>query len=67
MVVSASTLMLSPSHDGILRNGADFVVPQNTPVLAAADGTVTYVRDDSNAGAQIRHTETMVILTSAPR
>ena len=33
---------------GKLRNAVDFIVPQNTPVLAAADGRVTYVKDDSN-------------------
>ncbi len=40
----------SPAHVGKLRNAVDFVVPQYTPVLAAADGTVTYVKDDSNIG-----------------
>ncbi len=38
----------SPAYFGILRNAVDFIVPQNTPVLAAADGTVTYIKDDSN-------------------
>ncbi len=40
----------SPAHIGKLRNAVDFIVPPNTPVLAAADGTVTYVKDDSNVG-----------------
>ena len=40
----------SPAHIGKLRNAVDFVAPQNTPVLAAADGKVTYVKDDSNVG-----------------
>ena len=40
----------SPAHVGNLRNAVDFVVPLNTPVLAVADGTVTYVKDDSNVG-----------------
>jgi len=40
----------SPAHIGKLRNAVDFIVPQNTPVLAAADGKVTYVKDDSNVG-----------------
>jgi murein DD-endopeptidase MepM/ murein hydrolase activator NlpD len=40
----------SPAHVGNLRNAIDFVVPRNTPVLAAADGMVTYVKDDSNVG-----------------
>ncbi|MEJ7640943.1 MAG: hypothetical protein WKF36_01975 [Candidatus Nitrosocosmicus sp.] len=34
----------SPAHTGKLRNAVDFVVPQNTPVLAAADGIVTCQR-----------------------
>ncbi len=41
---------ISPAHIGNLRNAVDFIVPQNAPVLAAADGTVTYVKDDSNVG-----------------
>jgi murein DD-endopeptidase MepM/ murein hydrolase activator NlpD len=40
----------SPAHIGKLRNAVDFVVPRDTPVLAAADGKVTYVKDDSNVG-----------------
>ncbi len=40
----------SPAHIGILRNAVDFIAPQNTPVLAAADGEVLFVSDDSNAG-----------------
>ncbi len=40
----------SPAHVGKIRNAVDFIVPQNSPVLAAADGTVTYVKDDSNVG-----------------
>ena len=40
----------SPAHIGKLRNAVDFIVPQNTPVLAAADGLVTFVKDDSNVG-----------------
>ena len=40
----------SPAHVGNLRNAVDFIVPINTPVLAAADGTVSYVKDDSNVG-----------------
>ena len=40
----------SPAHIGKLKHAVDFVVPQNTPVFAAADGIVTFVRDDSNAG-----------------
>lgn len=40
----------SPAHIGKLRNAIDFVVPKNTPVLAAAEGAVTYIKDDSNIG-----------------
>jgi murein DD-endopeptidase MepM/ murein hydrolase activator NlpD len=40
----------SPAHVGKLRNAIDFIVAENTPVLAAADGIVTFVRDDSNIG-----------------
>jgi murein DD-endopeptidase MepM/ murein hydrolase activator NlpD len=40
----------SPAHIGKLRNAVDFIAPQNTPVLASADGKVTYVKDDSNVG-----------------
>ncbi len=40
----------SPVHFGILRNAVDLVAPQSTPVLAAANGTVIYVHDDSNVG-----------------
>jgi len=39
-----------PAHIGKLRNAVNFIVPQNTQVIAAADGVVTYVKDDSNAG-----------------
>lgn len=40
----------SPLHIGKLRNAIDFIVPQNTPVLASADGIVTSIKDDSNVG-----------------
>jgi murein DD-endopeptidase MepM/ murein hydrolase activator NlpD len=40
----------SPAHVGKLRNAIDFLVPENTPVLAAANGIVTYIKDDSNIG-----------------
>ena len=40
----------SPAHAGKLENAVDFVAPENTTVLAAAPGTVTYVMDDSNIG-----------------
>ena len=40
----------SPAHVGKLRNAVDFIVPISTPVLAAADGVVTHINDDSNIG-----------------
>jgi murein DD-endopeptidase MepM/ murein hydrolase activator NlpD len=40
----------SPAHFGKLRHAIDLVVPKNTPVLAAADGVVTFVKDDSHIG-----------------
>ena len=42
----------SPAHYGNLINAVDFTVPHNNPVLAAADGTVTCVKDDSNVGTK---------------
>jgi murein DD-endopeptidase MepM/ murein hydrolase activator NlpD len=54
----------SSAHIGILRNAVDFIVTQNTPVLSAVDGKVTYVKDDSHVGVQILHNGTMVILPS---
>jgi murein DD-endopeptidase MepM/ murein hydrolase activator NlpD len=40
----------SPAHIVKLRNAIDFVVPENTPVLAASDGIITFVKDDSKLG-----------------
>jgi murein DD-endopeptidase MepM/ murein hydrolase activator NlpD len=40
----------SPAHIGKLRNAIDFIVRENTPVLAAAEGIVTFVKDDSYIG-----------------
>jgi len=40
----------SPAHIGKLRNAIDFIVAENTPVLAAADGVVTFVKDGSYTG-----------------
>ena len=40
----------SPAHSGNLRNAIDFIVPENTPVPAAANGIVTYLKDDSIIG-----------------
>jgi murein DD-endopeptidase MepM/ murein hydrolase activator NlpD len=40
----------SPAHIGKLRNAVDFIAPADTPVLAAADGEVVFVKDDSDVG-----------------
>ena len=40
----------SPAHLGRLENAVDFLAPENTTVLAAAPGIVTYVKDDSEIG-----------------
>jgi len=40
----------SPAHFGKIENAVDFVASENTIVLAAAPGTVMYVKDDSNTG-----------------
>jgi murein DD-endopeptidase MepM/ murein hydrolase activator NlpD len=40
----------SPAYQGKLRNAIDFIVDEETPILAAADGTVTSVKDSSNIG-----------------
>ena len=40
----------SPAHLGQLRNAIDFIVDEETYVLAPADGIVTFVKDDSNTG-----------------
>ncbi|HEX5979202.1 MAG TPA: M23 family metallopeptidase, partial [Nitrososphaeraceae archaeon] len=56
----------SPAHTGKLRNAVDLIVPENTPVLAAADGIVTFVNDDSNIGGANpiywNHTNFIVIM-----
>ena len=35
---------------GNLRNAIDFIADKQTPVLAAADGIVTFVKDNSDTG-----------------
>jgi hypothetical protein len=40
----------SPPHVGNLANAIDLTAPIQTPVLAAADGTITYVKAYSNIG-----------------
>lgn len=40
----------SPAHIGPLKNAIDYAIPEGTPVLAAADGEVISIKDDSNVG-----------------
>lgn len=58
----------SPAHMGKLRNAIDFIVREETPVLAAADGVVTFVNDNSNTGGPNpvywNHTNFIVIMHS---
>ncbi len=58
----------SPAHQGNLRNAIDLIVDKETPVLAAADGIVTFVKDDSNTGGSNpiywSHTNFIVIMHS---
>ena len=58
----------SPAHQGKLRNAIDFIVDEETPVLAAADGIVTFVKDSSKSGGPNPiywdHTNFIVIIRS---
>jgi murein DD-endopeptidase MepM/ murein hydrolase activator NlpD len=58
----------SPVHLGKLRNAIDFIVNEKTPVIAAADGIVTFVKDDSDIGGSNpiywNHTNFIVIMHS---
>jgi murein DD-endopeptidase MepM/ murein hydrolase activator NlpD len=58
----------SPAHMGKLRNSIDFIVDEETPVLAAGDGIVIFVKDDSNIGGPNPvywiHTNFIVIMHS---
>ena len=40
----------SPAHMGKLRNAIDFIVDKETPVLAAEDGIIIFVKDISDIG-----------------
>ena len=40
----------SPAHMGKLRNAIDFIVYKETPVLAADDGIIIFVKDISDIG-----------------
>jgi len=58
----------SPAHLGKLRNAIDFIVDEDTHVLAAAEGVVTFVKDNSNIGGSNpiywSHTNFIVIMHS---
>jgi murein DD-endopeptidase MepM/ murein hydrolase activator NlpD len=58
----------SPAHVGKLRNAIDFIADKGTPVLAAEDGIITFVKDTSNTGganpSNWRHTNFIVIMHS---
>jgi murein DD-endopeptidase MepM/ murein hydrolase activator NlpD len=58
----------SPAHVGKLRNAIDFIADKGTPVLAADDGIVAFVKDTSNTGganpSNWRHTNFIVIMHS---
>jgi murein DD-endopeptidase MepM/ murein hydrolase activator NlpD len=58
----------SPAHLGNLRNAIDFIVDENTRVLAAANGVVTFVKVDSDIGGSNpiywNHTNFIVIMHS---
>ena len=58
----------SPAHVGKLRNAIDFIADVGTPVLAAEDGLVTFVKDTSNTGganpSNWGHTNFIVIMHS---
>jgi murein DD-endopeptidase MepM/ murein hydrolase activator NlpD len=58
----------SPAHMGKLRNAIDFIVDNETPVLAADDGIIIFVNDSSNIGGSSPfywgHTNFIVIMHS---
>lgn len=40
----------SPAHKGKLEHAVDFACPEGTPIYAALEGEVAFVRQDSNVG-----------------
>ena len=38
------------THKGYLKHSIDFLVPEGTPVYAAAAGKIVWIRNDSNEG-----------------
>lgn len=49
----------SPAHVDSLAHSIDFIVPENTPIKAAADGTVVDVKSDSNIGGTGKEFESL--------
>lgn len=47
----------SPAHVGSLINSVDFIVPEGTPIKAAADGVVIEVKIDSDIGGEAKEFE----------
>ena len=44
------TYRTSPAHTGRLFHSVDFIAPKETPILAALDGVVSQVKQDSDIG-----------------
>lgn len=42
----------SPAHRGRLRHSVDFIVPEDTPIVAALEGIVVDVKQDSDVGGE---------------
>ena len=65
---NVSTELPSPAHMGKLRNSIDFIADEETPVLAAGDGIVIFIKDSSNIGGPNpfywEHTNFIVIVHS---
>lgn len=49
----------SPAHINLLKNAVDFIVEENTPVKAAADGIVVDIKIDSNLGGKEEKYDTL--------
>ena len=47
----------SPAHVGDLKHSVDFIVKEDTPVWAAADGRVIDLKSDSDKGGQDKRME----------
>ena len=44
----------SPAHKGRLKYSVDFIVPQGTPVYAAAKGEIVWIRNNSKKGGPFK-------------